>query len=226
MPLMRHGSPSLAEPAGGVTLRRTERVGQTIEQLDAIRAREKDLAALVGRIAQGEQEALAALWDETSSSVYGLALRVLRDPPAAEEVTIEVYTQVHRQAALYDPGRGTPTAWLLTLARSRAIDRLRAESQRRQREDPLETIEALPTDVASPEEASAAAELRRTVRAALLALSPEQRRVVEIAYYSGLSHSEIAAELGEPLGTVKTRIRTAMMRLRELLRPLSTEGQP
>lgn len=214
------------ESAGLGNLRGMERVEQSTQQLDAIRAREKDLAALIGRIAQGDELALGALYDQTSSLVYSLALRILKDQPAAEEVTIEVYTQVHRQATNYDPGRGTPSAWLLTLARSRAIDRLRAESQRRAREDNLETIEAIPALTASPEEHSATAELRRAVQAALLALAPEQRQVIEIAYYSGLSHSEIAAKLGQPLGTVKTRIRTGMMALRELLRPLSLEGQP
>lgn len=164
---------------------RMGRMGQSTEQLDAIRAREKDLAAVLRRVARGDQEALGDLYDQTSPSVYSLALRILKNPPAAEEVTLEVFTQVHRQAGYYDPGRGTPSAWLLTLARSRAIDRLRAESQRRKREDSLETVEALPTLTANPEESSAAAELRRAVQAALLALTPEQRQVIDIAYYSG-----------------------------------------
>lgn len=214
------------ESAGIGTLRRMERVERSAEQLDAIRAREKDLAALIGCVAQGDESALGALYDQTSSLVYSLALRILKDRPAAEEVTVDVYSQVHRQASNYDPGRGTPSAWLLTLTRSRAIDRLRADAQRRTREDPVETIEAIPAGTASPEEHSAAAEVRRVVQAALLALAPEQRQVIEIAYYSGLSHSEIAAKLGQPLGTVKTRIRTGMMALRELLRPLSLDAQP
>lgn len=226
MKCTRDGAPILNEPARSLTLRGMEGVRQSTEQLDAIRAREKGLAAFISRMARGDESALGALYDETSPFVYGLALKILRDRPAAEEVTIEVYTQVHRQAGHYDPVRGTPSAWLLTLARSRAIDRLRAETQRRKREDDAEKIETLSSLAANPEEASAAAEMRRTVQAALLALTPEQRQVIEIAYYSGLSHSEIAAKLGVPLGTVKTRIRTAMVRLRDLLRPLSLEGQP
>ena len=202
-----------------------ERVERSTGVSATIRASEEDLAVLIGRVAKGDQSALGTLYDRTSSLVYGLALRVLKDRPAAEDVTIEVYTQIHRQAARYDAGRGTPSAWLLMLARSRAIDRLRAESQRWKREDSLEPVEALPTLTANPEEHSAVAEQRRAVQAALLALAPEQRRVIEIAYYSGLSHSEIAAKLDLPVGTVKTRIRNGMLALRELLRPLSLEEQ-
>jgi RNA polymerase sigma-70 factor (ECF subfamily) len=217
------GSLSEAVRIGG--LGRMERVDRSTGQLATIRASEKDLVALVERAARGDQSALESFYDQTSSLVYGLALKILKDPSAAEEVVIEVYTQVHRQAAQYDQDRGTPSAWLLTLARSRAIDRLRVESQRRKREDPLEPVEAIPALMANPEEHSAIAERRRAVQAALLTLAAEQRQVIEIAYYSGLTHSEIATKLGLPVGTVKTRIRTGMMVLHDLLRPLSLEGQ-
>jgi len=158
--------------------------------------------------------------------VYSLASRILKDRFAAQEVTIDVYMQIHRQAADYDPEKGAPSAWLLTLTRSRAIDRLRMEVKRRTREELLETTEAISALTASPEEESATAELRRAVQAALLALAPEQRQIIEIAYYSGLSQSEIAATLGQPPGTVKTRIRSGMMALRETLRPLTLQGEP
>ena len=207
------------------SLQRMDRAGPSSEQLAAIRAREEDLAGLIGRVARGDQAALAALYDKTSSLVYGLALRILRDPFAAEDVTIEVYTQVFRLASNYAWGRGTPSAWLLVLARSRAIDRLRVESQRRERERPLEKAAAIPSPAEDPEASSEAMELRRVVQTALAALAPEQREVIEIAYYSGLSHSQIAAKLGQPIGTVKTRIRTGMMQLRDHLRPLLTGGQ-
>jgi RNA polymerase sigma-70 factor (ECF subfamily) len=197
-----------------------------VDPLRQLRIREESLAALVARAAEGDQTALAALYDETSALVYGLALRILRDHYAAEDVTIDVYAQVYRQVSSYDTNRGTPSAWLLTLTRSRAIDRLRQEAQRREREEPLEATTRLPSLTAGPEEYSATTELRRLVQRALALLTPEQRQVIELAYYSGLSHNEIAAKLGQPLGTVKTRIRTGMMLLREDLRSLLTEVQP
>ncbi len=199
-------------------------MGQAAGQFATFRAREQDLARLIGRVAEGDQTALSALYDETSPLVYGLALRILRDQFAAEDVAIEVYTQAYRQASAYDPKRGSPSAWLVTLTRSRAIDRLRADSQTRAREEPLERAVTIRSLAADPEECSVARQLRDVVRAALAGLSVEQRQVIELAYYSGLSHTEIAAKLGEPLGTVKTRIRTGMMRLHEHLRPLLMEG--
>jgi RNA polymerase sigma-70 factor (ECF subfamily) len=186
-------------------------------------AQEPELAVLIAQVAQGDQEALATLYDATSAMVYGLAWRILHEQSAAEDVAIEVYTQVYRQAARYEPGRGAPSAWLLTLTRSRAIDRLRAESLRQQREAPMETAAALPSPLPDPEAWSSTTERRQAVQAALAVLNPEQRQVIEIAYYSGLSHREIAAKLGQPLGTVKTRLRTGMMMLRHLLLPLLLE---
>src|SRR5262245_49909696 len=197
-----------------------------VNPLRQLRIREEAWAALVTRAAEGDQTALAALYDETSALVYGLALRILQDPYAAEDVTIDVYAQVYRQGSSYDVNRGTPSAWLLTLTRSRAIDRLRQEAQRREREEPLEATTRMPSLTAGPEECSATTELRRLVQRALSLLTPEQRQVIELAYFSGLSHNEIAAKLGQPLGTVKTRIRTGMMLLREDLRSLLTEAQP
>ena len=147
-------------------------------------------------------------------------MRVLGDASAAEEVLLDVYTQVWRQATSYDAQRGTPLAWLTTIARSRAIDRLRAGWQDQQRKEPLETLGEAPTSAANPEEMTVASERQRLIRAALETLSPEQREVIELAYYSGLSHSEIASKLNQPLGTVKTRTRLGMMKLREALMPI------
>src|SRR5215475_10012245 len=104
---------------------RMERMDQPADQLAMHRVREQRLGALIARMAQGDQAALAELYDETNTLVYSLALRILRDQYVAEDVIIEVYMQVHRQASSYDSRRGTPSAWLLTLTRSRAIDRLR-----------------------------------------------------------------------------------------------------
>jgi RNA polymerase sigma-70 factor (ECF subfamily) len=185
-----------------------------------MRERDQDLISLVQRVATGDQAALAALYDSTNRLVYGLVLRVLGDPSSAEEVLLDVYTQVWRQAASYDTNRGAPLAWLTTIARSRAIDRLRSGWQDQQRKEPLDTLGDAPAGVASPEDMTVASERQRFVRAALNSLSPEQREVIELAYYSGLSHSEIAAKLNQPLGTVKTRTRLGMMKLREALGPM------
>jgi RNA polymerase sigma-70 factor (ECF subfamily) len=181
------------------------------------------LSALIARVADGDRSALATLYDATSSLVFSLALRILRDRAAAEDVTIEVFMQVYSHAVGYQPDRGTPTGWLLTLARSRAIDRRRADANRAEREDPIEATAPLVASDPDPEEASSAAERRRLARAALASLAPEQRQVIEIAYFTGQSHGDIAARLGLPLGTVKTRIRTGMARLRSLLAPLGAE---
>jgi RNA polymerase sigma-70 factor (ECF subfamily) len=186
----------------------------------AARTEEQRLAELIVRLAHGEQQALAALYDATSAYVYGLALRIVQDQADAEDVTIEVYTQIYQQASHYDASRGTPLAWLLMLTRSRALDRRRHNAPHQQREAPLEMAASTPSTVPTPEEWSAERDVQRAVQNALALLSPEQRQVIEIAYYEGLSHREIAEKLGQPLGTVKTRIRTAMMALRDLLYPL------
>jgi len=175
-------------------------------------------AELIRGVAGGDGQALASLYDATSRTVYGLLLRMLPDPSTAEEVLLDVYAQVWRQAGSYSAERGRPLAWLTTIARSRAIDRLRRGRQEQQLAAPLdEAVRA--AGGASVEEGVRAGEVRALVRAALDALAPEQRDVIELAYYGGMSQSEIAAARGLPLGTVKTRTRLGMMRLREMLRP-------
>jgi RNA polymerase sigma-70 factor (ECF subfamily) len=188
------------------------------------RARDQDLVSLVELVATGDQSALAMLYDTTNRLIYSLILRVLGDVSSAEEVLVDVYTQVWRQAASYDANRGAPLAWMATIARSRAIDRLRSGWQDQRRKEPLDVLGDAPANAASPEETTAAAERQRFVREALNLLTPEQREVIELAYYSGLSHSEIAEKLKQPLGTVKTRTRLGMMKLREALAPLLGES--
>lgn len=166
--------------------------------------------ALIRSIAAGEQESLGEFYDRYAGLVNGLALRILRDPSDAEDVVQEVFVQAWRQAGRFDPGRGTPEAWLCTLARTRALDKLRRRVSRR--EEPPETA---PGTTATPRNVEVLA-----VRRAMEDLSANQRKALELAYYEGLTQSEIAERLGEPLGTIKTRIRTAMIRLREALGPL------
>ncbi len=188
-----------------------------------LRLLERERLELIRRMASGDESALGALYDQTSRPVFGLALRILNDPSAAEEVTLEVYSQVWRQAEAYDPRRGTPSAWLLTIARSRAIDRFRSTDQTRRRTDTLDVVESVSADEPGPDAHAADAERREIVRAALDSLPSEQRAVIDLAYFGGLSHSEIAEKLTQPLGTVKTRTRLAMMRLRDALKHLEGE---
>lgn len=179
---------------------------------------------LVQRIAGGDQSAMADLYDLTSALVYSLANRIVGDRNLAEDVVVEVYAQAWRQAASFDPQRGSVGAWLLTLARTRAIDFLR--SQRRERAvDPLESASDVEDGRPGPEATTSEIERRHFVRGALDELSAEQREAIELAYYGGLSHSEIAERLGQPLGTVKTRIRLAMIRMRELLEHMRIVSQ-
>ena len=179
--------------------------------------RESAWKEYVGRAADGDQSGLAALYDESSPLVYSVALRMPGHREDAEEVTLDVYTQVWRTAASYDSSRGTVTGWLVTLARSRAIDRMRARGARMEREQPMVNFFDLEVDTPSPEQESEAGQRRWRVLAALATLAPEQREAIQLAFFSDLTHGELASHLGQPLGTVKSRIRLGMIKLREQL---------
>jgi RNA polymerase sigma-70 factor, ECF subfamily len=175
---------------------------------------------LVDRIRQGEQAALDLLYKRYSSPVYSLVWKILQNAEEAEDVALDVFWQVWRQADRYDPARGAPPAWIFTLARSRAIDRLRARSRREDRtisiDDPAVHIDPLDEN-ASPDQIVSFRQSRDAVRAAMTKLSAVQREAVELAFLKGLTHVEIAEKLGQPLGTVKTRIRQGLIRLRKHL---------
>lgn len=182
------------------------------------RARQASLwLEYVRKAALGDEAALGTLYDESSGLVYSVALRILGRPEDAEEVTLDVYSQVWRSAGTFDAARGSVPAWLITMARSRAIDRLRSYDKRVR----FEELNDPPPDASasgpSPEEATYSRQQQVLVESALGSLSPEQREVIRLAYFSGLSHSELAERLGLPVGTVKTRIRLGMMKLRESL---------
>ena len=176
--------------------------------------------ALVARVAGRDPEALSCLYDRYRAVVFSLALRILRDRAEAEEVLTDVFFQAWRSAPGFDPLRGSVSSWLMNLGRSRAIDRLRARSRRAAGMTALtreESARAAASSIGGPERDVCVMEKRRRIGRALDGLSPQQRDAVELAYYSGLSHSEIASRLGEPLGTVKTRIRQALLALRDSL---------
>lgn len=178
------------------------------------------LVELVTRLAAGDESAFAQLYDCTNRIVYGLALRILGDSSSAEDVAMEVYLQVWRTASRYDHQRGTVTSWLVMLARSRALDCLR--SRRARRADLEENVDDVPNlrdSRPTPEVASLESGRSRIVQKAMADLTADQREVIELAYFSGLSHSEMAERTGLPLGTVKTRIRLGMIHLRKLLGP-------
>ena len=185
---------------------------------------EKPLAILVSRICQGDEQALGALYDSTSGMVHGLALRVIGNPACAEDITLEVYLQVWRTAQSYNQARGSVSAWLDTIVRSRAIDWLRSRKARAgEVSDPLEEVHELRDHRPTPEVASMEAGRARAVRNAMASLPEDQRRLIELAYFSGLSHNEIARDLALPLGTVKSRIRLGMLHMRESLGPYDEE---
>jgi len=167
--------------------------------------------------AAGSEPALAALYDVTHRKVYGLTLRILGDRSLAEEAVVDVFTQVWRCATRFDAARGNGLTWLLTLARSRAIDIRRNRRSRTRMEVDLETAEPRPATTPGPEEAALAGGRAERVRRALQTLSPAQREAIEAAFYEGMTHSEIAEALGKPLGTVKSRLRLALVALREAL---------
>jgi RNA polymerase sigma-70 factor (ECF subfamily) len=183
--------------------------------------RNQDDYGLMRRIAGGEADALGELYDRYAGVVMATGLRVLKDRGAAEDFTLDVFWELWDRADRYDPGRGAPITYLLTLARSRAIDRKRSPSMRSGRAidptDPATGVQAAAM-AENPLENAQRDERGRNVRQALQALEPAQRQVVELAFFEGLSHSEIAARLDKPLGTVKTNIRQGLIRLRELLR--------
>lgn len=181
-----------------------------------------DDGRLIRAMAQGDLSALADFYDRYAPLVFGLAARVTGNAADAEEVLQDVFIQAWAQATLYSPDRGTPRAWLLTIARSRAIDR-----RRRRRWD--EGAGPIGGEALEPGEGPGGdleeRERRDAVRKALMLLPPEQRAAITLAYFGGLTHVEIAAQTGNPVGTVKGRLRLGMEKLRALLGPVLGEGR-
>lgn len=180
-----------------------------------------DLVSVLKAVSERDESALARFYDETVASVHGVVSRILSDPQIAEETTLDVYLHVWEKAGSYAPHRGSPLAWLLSMARNRAIDRWRSVAARRRREGTFsESLDASPHPQADPEHRTISEERRQRVVAAIAQLPIEQKRCIELAYFQGMSHSEIARHLESPLGTVKGQIRLGMMKLRGALTPL------
>lgn len=176
---------------------------------------------LIRQIAEGDPSALGALYDQHARALYGLAVRILSDAGDAEEVVQDVFVHVWRNAGRYDLARASVTGWLLMMTRSRAIDRVRAR-QARPGTGPASSPDELPliSDIGPGPDATLIAEESVAQLAAALRELPEpMHAAIDLAYFEGLSQSAIAARLGEPLGTVKTRMRTALIKLRAALRP-------
>ena len=189
-----------------------------------------DDAALLARLAAGDHRAAAELYDRFAPMLMAVAFRITRSRADAEDVLLETLEQAWRQAPRYEQSRGSLEAWLAVIARSRAFDRVRMDQRRERRIVRIEDqpggvlLEARDQTIPATEVAEAS-DARRRVAEALATLPAAQREAVELAFYDGLSHSEVAEKLGEPLGTVKTRIRLAMLKLRDLLLPLAPDAR-
>lgn len=175
-----------------------------------------DLAALLRASARGDEVAFAQLYDATAARVHGLALRVVRDPAQAEEVTQEAFLDVWRTAARFDSDRGSALSWLLTVTHRKAVDRVRS-AEASSRRDTSYHQQNQPIDHDSTAEAATASMEARRVRGALASLTPVQREAVELAYFGGYTHTEVATMLQLPVGTAKTRIRDGLIRLRDAM---------
>jgi RNA polymerase sigma-70 factor (ECF subfamily) len=185
---------------------------------------------LIARIRGGDETAVSALYDRHAAPLLAVAYRLLGDRADAEDVVLEALARVWREAQRFDAARGSPRAWLTVMVRSRALDLIRA--RRRSERLTAQAARGNPEDVAGVSTSAGQAgdpaeqdEQRRRVLAALAELPPPQREAIELAYYGGLSQSEIAERLGAPLGTVKTRIRDGMQKLRVSLKPLYAGGE-
>jgi RNA polymerase sigma-70 factor (ECF subfamily) len=186
------GAPSEGAPAGG------------------------DLGELLKRSGRGDEVAFASLYDATSARAFGLALRVVRDPAQAEEVAQEAFLEIWRSAGRFDPDRGSAISWMLTIVHRKAVDRVRSAEASSRREATYHQQNQPVAHDATAEAAQASLEAHR-VRGALGSLTEVQRQALELAYFGGYTHTEVASMLDLPVGTAKTRIRDGLIRLRDAM---------
>ena len=176
---------------------------------------------LLLRIGQGDRRSFEAFYDRISATLFAIAIGILKNREAAEDVLQDVFVQIWEKAPLYDPTRGKPATWAITLVRNKAIDRVRSSQRRARLHDDLQREAELSdqSDDYTSLDAAASGERGKLLLAALKELPAEQRQVLELAFFASLSQSEIAAQLGAPLGTIKARIRRALVKLRDLIGP-------
>ena len=178
-------------------------------------------AELLARVARGDTDAFSALYDLHAGTLFGLAVRILRDHATAEEVLQDVFCQIWEKAGAYDPKLGKPLTWAVTLTRNKAVDRLRNANRRAQLFDPGTEAEVAAENILLEARNSVLShEAASVARAALASLPQDQRQAIEMAFFGGLMPTEIAAALNQPLGTVKAHIRRGMLQLRESLKVL------
>ena len=175
-----------------------------------------DPGPLLKSASRGDQTAFAQLYDLTAARVHGLALRVVRDPAQAEEVTQEAFLEIWRTASRFDPDRGSPLAWMLTITHRKAVDRVRSAEAATRRDETYHQRNRPVEHDTTAEAAHASMEARR-VRGALETLTPVQREALELAYFGGYTHAQVASMLDLPVGTAKTRIRDGLIRLRDTM---------
>ena len=209
MPLLERSEPDSQETSTGT-------LGDVLYARPRKLVPETEWVALVQRIAVRDQRALHALYERTYRMVFTLAVRITGNRETAEEVTLDVFHEAWRRAATYDAANGTVIGWIMHQARSRAIDRLRLEQRKKRLNDqPDDILPALQQH--DPHDTFERKEAGNVLRTALDALTPEEKQVIETAFFSGLTYAEVAAKLDQPLGTVKTRIRSGLGKLRKIL---------
>lgn len=179
---------------------------------------EKEDRDLIQRMASKDANALDVFYERYNRLAFGIVLRIVGNRADAEDVLVDVFWQVWQQSARYDVSRGKPVAWLLTIARTRAIDCLRSSNRQGSKTEEMDTQRETAPAQTEPD-SFVVADIRRAVQEAMQTLGEPQRIPLEMAYFQGMSHTEIAAALGQPLGTVKDRIRTGMAHLRRRLKP-------
>ena len=209
-------APPPAPPAGTGGRVRSAMLGRVADDGDSSSAPRPTVDGLLGRVGRGDRGAFGELYDETSPRVFGLVRRLVVDPAQAEEVTQDVYLEIWQNAARFDAAKGSAVAWMFTIAHRRAVDRIRSAQAAHDR-DLRVGARDLDVPVDTVAEAAETSIEHERVRGALGELSDLQRECVALAYYGGLTQAEIAERLDVPLGTVKTRLRDGMIRLRNVL---------
>jgi RNA polymerase sigma-70 factor (ECF subfamily) len=196
------------------TSHRPATLGDILYAKSTTQAPEHEWATLVRSIAAGDQLALHALYERAHRLVFTLIMRMTVNRETAQELTVDVFHDVWRRASRYDPANGTVLGWIMNQARSRAIDRLRFESRKKRSGGDMEPLGDVAVD---PRDELEIRERRKALREALAALTSDERQAIETTFFDGLTHAEAAAQLNQPLGTIKTRIRSGLQKLRQRL---------